>query len=113
MTFRFTFEAVVGTIYLTLTLFLGQMAVWVFLFFTPIFFLPRMRRQNMDEREIQLFYKIGNWSTVSLFLSYLLIENLADVLVYGHKLGDYRIQLCVSLFLLTRGLTGLTILSKN
>lgn len=113
MRFRFTFETVVGAICMALTFFLGQMAGWTFILFVPFFYLPRLRRQNMDEREIQLFYKIGNISTIYMFLSYLLIEFLSSALINGYKLGDFRIQLCASLFLLSRGLTGLIILARN
>ncbi|MGE5496565.1 MAG: hypothetical protein ACM3Q2_00720 [Syntrophothermus sp.] len=113
MTFRFTFETAMGAILLTLIFLMGQMAMWVFLFFIPFFYLPRMRRQNMDEREIQLFYKIGNVSTVFMFFSYILIEFLSEGVVNGYKLGDFRLQLCAGMFLLSRGLTGLVILARN
>lgn len=109
MTARYLIETIVGGISLLGILLLGDAgtAFLALLAITP--FYMRWRKVKPDERELQLFYKTGNWTMAAMILAIILIDRFFNLSVNGHLIGDNWTLLAISSIIFLHGSLGLTI----
>ncbi len=108
---RFIFELIIGVALLASILIFGHqgMVALVLLALLPLI----NKKKKFDEREIQLFYKIGNITAAATFLFSAIIYYLSDMSINGETIGtNWLFYLCAA-FLISHGVTGLVILSKE
>lgn len=105
---RFAFEMAVGLVGLVAVLFLGSKGMVALVLFA---FFPLVVRKSgghrPDERELQLFYRAGNWTVVLIILSVLVIYLASPLIINGNRVGDNWYLLTVSSILIVHGLAGL------
>ncbi len=110
MIFRFYFQVIVGAICLIGILLFGEKGISLLAIFALLPLIMRLRKTpKLDERELQLFYKIGNITLGITILLLVAIDLLSDTVIYGMKVGDFWMELSVSAILFFQGLVGLII----
>ena len=110
MTKRFTYELIVGILMLIAILLFGNKGMAVAALYAGSVFL---RKEKWDEREFQLFYKIGNITAGATLVACVIIFNLSDVIINGFQIGKNWPGFVVSCFLIAHGATGLIVFTKN
>ncbi|MFH0735531.1 MAG: hypothetical protein V1773_11655 [bacterium] len=106
MSFRFGYELVVGLVTLIMILLLGAKGLIFFVLFLPLPILMRAKKYEPDERELQMFYKAGSYSTAGIIIIVVLISKFSYLIINGHKLGDSWAGLCVASFMFVHGILG-------
>ncbi len=108
---RFVLELIVGIILLISVLTFGQkgMAAIALLAIHPFI----AKRKKLDEREIQLFNKIGNLTAGATLLVSIVIFYFSDFIVKGQTLGENWLFYVVSAFLISHGISGLFVFNKK
>jgi hypothetical protein len=107
---RFAYEGLVGIILLIAVILFGTMG------FTALVLLaaqPFIGKKKADERESQLFNKVGNYTAGITLLACILIYYFSDVAVHGQVIGKNWLGLVVAVFLIAHGASGLLILKKS
>jgi len=110
MTKRFTYELIVGILLLIAILLFGNKGMAVVALYAGSVFL---RKEKWDEREFQLFYKIGNITAGATLVACVIIFNLSDVIINGFQIGNNWLGLVISCFFIAHGATGLIVFTKN
>ena len=109
MNLRFIFEAVVGAICFVLILFFGSKGESAFALFVILPLLMRIKKIKPDERERQLFYKLGNLTMGFTIITLMLVKYLSDFTVNGNYLNNYWMTLSIAGIILMHGIGGLII----
>jgi hypothetical protein len=107
---RFGYELIVGSILLVAVLLFGTVG------FTVIALLaahPFIGKKKADERENQLFYKVGNYTAGATLLACIVIYYFSDVAVNGQLIGKNWLGLVVAVFLIAHGASGLIIFQER
>jgi len=111
MSKRFILEFIVGIILLVSVLLFGQkgMAAFALLAIHPFI----KKKKKLDEREIQLFNKIGNFTAgATLFMS-VAIYYFSDFVINGLTIGANWLFYVLSAFLISHGMSGLIVFNKK
>lgn len=110
MIIRFGFEFAVGLICFISVLILGTLGWSTFALFA---FFPLVVRKSSpngpDERELELFYKVGNFALILIIAAIILIYFASDISVNGNLVGENWHFLSISAVLLLHGLSGLLV----
>ena len=110
MKIRFFYELVVGIILLIAIFLFGEKG------FTAIVLLvaqPFIGKKKADERESQLFNKVGNYTAGTTLFACVLIYYFSDLTVNGQLIGQYWLGLVAAGFLMAHGASGLIIFREN
>lgn len=107
---RFAYELFVGIILLIAIILFGDKG------FTALVLLaaqPFIGKKKADEREIQLFNKVGNYTAGATLLACIAVYYFSDVQVNGMAFGKYWLGLVVAAFLISHGASALIIFRRN
>jgi hypothetical protein len=107
---RFTYELFVGIILLIAIILFGGKG---FAALALLAVQPFIGKKKADERESQLFNRVGNYTAGTTLLAAIAIYYFSDVLVNGMPFGKYWLGLVVAAFLIAHGASGLIIFKKN
>lgn len=107
---RFGFELVVGIIGLIAVFYFGDDGMLVFVLLAAH---PFIGKKKSDEREAQLFYKIGNITAAGTLLASVGIYYASDIVMNGNLVLDLWLFLLANSFLIIHGASGLIILRRN
>ncbi len=107
---RFAYELIVGIIGLIAVFLFGSagMAALALLVAHPF-----IGKKKADERESQLFNKVGNTTAAITLLACVAIFLAGDFVVNGFPIGENWLFLVVYSFLIAHGGAGLIILKKG
>ena len=110
MTKRFTYEMIIGILGVAAVLWFGEkgMAVLALLAAQPF-----IGKKKADERESQLFNKVGNITAAATLLACVIIHFSSDFVVNGFKIGESWLILAVFSFVLAHGTAGLIIFKRG
>ena len=110
MTKRFAYELIVGILLLIAIFLFGTKGMVVLALLAA---QPHIGKRKMDEREFQLFYKVGNYTAGAMLVACIIIFEASDEMVNGHLIGKIWLFLVVSALLIAHGASGLIIFKKN
>jgi hypothetical protein len=110
MKIRFIYELVVGIILLIAIFLFGEKG---FAAFALLAAQPFIGKKKADERESQLFNKVGNYTAGATLLACIIIYYFSDLAVNGMLVGQYWLGLVVAAFLMSHGVSGLIIFREN
>ncbi len=107
---RFTYELIIGIIGLIAVFLFGDagMAVIALLVFHPF-----IGKKRADERESQLFNKVGNTTGAITLLACVGIYLTSDIIVNGYQIGEHWLILACFSFLIAHGVSGLIIFKRG
>jgi len=108
---RFILELTVGIILLISVIIFGQKGFAVFALLAIHPFVSK--KKKLDERESQLFNKIGNSTAGATLLASVVIYYFSDFVVNGQAIGGNWLFYVCSAFLIAHGLSGLIILKNK
>lgn len=106
---RFAYELIVGIIALIAIALFGDPGSAALALLAAH---PFVGKKKADEREAQLFNKVGNITAGSTILTCLIIYFASDVVINGHQIGDLWFVLAVTAFIISHGGVGLVICRK-
>ena len=108
---RFILELTVGIILLISVLMFGQkgMAAIALLAIHPFI----KNKNKADEREVQLFNKIGNFTAAATLLAGIVIYYFSDVEVNTWTIGENWLFYLLSAFLISHGVSGLIVFNRE
>ncbi len=108
---RFILEFIVGIILLVSVLIFGQkgMAAIALLAIHPFI----KKKNKPDERETQLFNKIGNFTAGATLLVSVVIYYFSDFVVNGWTIGENWLFYVCSAFLIFHGISGLFVFNRK
>jgi len=108
---RFILELTVGIILLVAVFLFGQrgMAVLALLAIHPFI----EKKKKLDERELQLFYKVGNFTAGATLLVCVAVYYFPDFAVNGQTLGENWLSHVYSAFVIFHGGSGLFLFNKK
>jgi len=110
MLFRFYFQVIVSLICILGIFVWGDKATALLVLFALLPVIMRVKKvKKLDEREQQLFYKIGNITLGVSILIIVLIDQLSDFIVNNVKIGDYWMLLTILSLIFIQGLVGLIV----
>ena len=110
MTKRFLLELIVGIIGLIAVLLFGDAGTAVI---TLLVVHPFIGKKKADERESQLFNKVGNVTAALTLLAAIGIYFASDIVVNGYQIGAHWLMLLVFSFLIVHGASGLVIIRRG
>jgi len=106
---RFVYELIVGIIMLIAVFLFGTKGIVALVLLSAH---PFIGKKKADERESQLFFKVGNYTAGAALLAGVIISYFSDSIVNGIAIGKNWFGLIVSAFLIAHGLFGLIITRK-
>ena len=107
---RFAYELIVGIILLIAVLFFGNKGGAVLALLAA---QPFIGKRKADEREFQLFYKVGNFTAGITIVICVIIFECSDLVVNGHQIGQNWLLFVGAAFIIAHGASGLVIFKKN
>lgn len=107
---RFTYELAVGIILLIAVLLFGTKGLAVLALLAAH---PFIGQKKADERESQLFNKVGNYTAGATLLVCVIIYYSSDVVVNGQALEKLWFGLAVAAFIIAHGAAGLIVFKKS
>jgi len=107
---RFFYEMFVGIILLIAVLLFGVKGLAAMALLAA---QPFLGKKKADERESQLFNRVGNYTAGATLLACVIIYYFSDLIVNGEMIGKNWLGLVVSAFLIAHGFSGLIIFKKN
>lgn len=105
---RLTLELIVGIILLLSVLAFGQKGTAAIAILAIHPFIAK--KKKLDERESQLFNKIGNFTAGATLLASVIIYYFSDVVINGQTFGENWLIYVCSAFLMAHGISGLVIM---
>lgn len=107
---RFIYELIVGIIMLIAIFLFGVkgLAAMALLAVHPF-----IGEKNADERESQLFMKVGNYTAGATLFASVIIYYFSDLEVYGQLIGKNWFGLVLTAFIIAHGAAGLIVFKKN
>ncbi len=110
MLFRFYFQVIVSLICVIGLFLFGEKGISLIALFALLPILMRIKKvPKLDEREQQLFYKIGNLTLGISILFVVLINYLSDLVINGIQVGDNWMILIILSMIFTQGLAGIIV----
>lgn len=109
---RFILELLVGIILLVSVLMFGPKGMAALALLAIYTFLKK-KKKKPDEREIQLFYKIGNFTAGATLLLSVVIYYFSDFVINGWTIGENWLFYVLSAFLMSHGISGLIVFNKE
>ena len=108
---KFILEFIVGIILLVSVLIFGQkgMAAFALLAIHPFI----KKKKKLDEREIQLFNRIGNFTAGATLLVSIAVYYFSDFVINGWTIGENWLFYVLSAFLISHGISGLIVFNKK
>ena len=106
---RFTYELIVGVIGLIAVFLFGDAGLAALALLAAH---PFIGKKKADERESQLFNKVGNVTGAVTLLACVGIYLASDIIVNGYQIGDHWLILACFSFLIAHGGAGLIIFKK-
>jgi hypothetical protein len=106
---RFVYELIVGAIMLIAVFLFGTKGIAAMALLSAH---PFIGKKKADERESQLFNKIGNYTAGAVLLACIIISYFSDSIVNGLVIGKNWFGLVLSAFLIAHGSLGLIITRK-
>jgi len=103
---RFVFEICLGIVMLIAIILFGHQGMVAFVLMT---FLALFSKKKPDEREMQLFYKIGNFTAGVTIILCVIIYQCSNYIVNGNRVGDLWLLWILSTFFIAHGVTGIII----
>jgi hypothetical protein len=103
---RFIFECFVGLMMVIAIYFFG---VKGFATMALLAAHPIIGKKESDERESQLFTKVGNYTAGASLAAATLIYYFSDQVVNGHLVGNHWFGLLIASFLMAHGVSGLVV----
>ncbi len=115
MVLRYNFELIIGLVIIAVILIFGDIgsvgsAAFILLAFLPL--LMKIKNGKVDERELYVFYKAGNYTMGLSVLCLYFINRFSDVAINGHVIGENWFPLSIGSILMVHGLAGLLINRK-
>lgn len=107
---RFTYELIVGIILLAAVFLFGTQGLTALALLAAH---PFIGKKKADERESQLFNKVGNYTAGATLLACVVVYYFSDVVVRGHTLESLWFCLAVSAFIIAHGAAGLIVFKKS
>jgi len=107
---RFLYELIVGIILLISIFKFGQSGMVVMVLIAA---QPFIGKRKLDEREYQLFYKVGNYTAGIMLLACFIIYYSSDYVLNGQLIEKNWLPFVLSTFILAHGASGLIIFKKN
>lgn len=103
---RFIFELCLGIVGLIAIILFGLQGAAAFALF--VFLIPFCKKKP-DEREIHLFYKIGNFTAGATIVLCVLIYQCSNYFVNGHRIGDLWLYWVLFSFFVAHGIVGIIV----
>lgn len=107
---RFTYELIIGIICLISVTLFGDVGMVAFALFAVY---PFIGKKKADERESQLFNKVGNVTAGLTLIASVVIYLASDIVLSGHRIGEFWLGFVAASFLIAHGASGLIILKKG
>ncbi len=107
---RFVLELIIGIIGLIAVFLFGNRGLAVIALLAVH---PFIGRKKADERESQLFNKVGNLTGALTLLAAIAIYFSSDCVVNGYRIGDFWLILLAFCFLIAHGASGLVIFKRG
>ena len=107
---RFTAEVIIGILTIIAALLFGEKGMAVLALFALSLFIPR---HKPDEREIQLYNKIGNLTAAFTLVACIAIFRFSDFAINNLPLGKNWLTFVVAFFMLSHGISGLIVFSRK
>lgn len=106
---RFIYELIVGIIMLIAVFLFGAKGILALVLLSAH---PFVGKKKADEREIQLFNKIGNYTAGATLLASVVVYYFSDSVLNDLVIGNNWFGLVLSAFLISHGLFGLIFTRK-
>lgn len=106
MTKRFIFELLFGVVWVVAIILFGNLGSVAMVLM--VFLIPFCKKKP-DEREMQLFYKIGNLTAGVTIVLCVIIYQCSNYIVNGHRVGDLWLFWLLSTFFIAHGIVGIVI----
>jgi hypothetical protein len=109
----FGVQFAIGLICLVAVLLLGEVGMVAFVPFAlyPVF-VRKYMPQGPDERELQFFYRAGNFTMIFMVLAILGIYFASGIAINGNLIGDNWHLLSIASILFFHGFSGLLVFRK-
>jgi hypothetical protein len=107
---RFAYELGVGIILLAAVLFFGTKGM---LAIVLLALQPFIGKKTADERENQLFYRVGNYTAGITLVASVIIFECSDMILNGLIIGKNWLGMVIASFLIAHGAMGLIIFKTN
>jgi hypothetical protein len=107
---RFLSEMIIGLLALSAGLSFGIKGMAVIALYALTLFIPR---HKPDEREVQLYNKIGNITAGATLVACVGIYYFSDFVVNHITIGSNWLTLVVAFFILSHGVSGLTVVTRK
>jgi hypothetical protein len=107
---RFAYELLVGIVWMVAVLLLGEKGM---VFMALLAAQPFIGKRKADEREYQLFYKVGNFTAGVTIVICVIINECSDLIINGHQIGKNWLLLVGAAFIIAHGAAGLYIFNKE
>jgi hypothetical protein len=107
---RFTYELIVGIIWMAAVLLLGEKGM---IAMALLALQPFIGKKKADEREKQLFYKVGNFTAGIMLVICVIVFECSDLVVNGHQIGKNWLLFVGAAFVISHGVAGLYIFNKE
>ncbi len=106
----FACELIIGIIGFAAVAIFGEKGMVAMALYIYVLFIDR---KKMDEREYQLFYRVGNITAGLTLLACLIIYEFSDLLVNGYSVGKNWLFWVLYAFFIAHGAAGLFVFRKN
>ncbi|MDY0217050.1 MAG: hypothetical protein RBS19_08855 [Bacteroidales bacterium] len=106
---RFVYELIVGIIMLIAVFLFGAKGIVALVLLSAH---PFIGKKKADERESQLFNKIGNYTAGAVLLVSVIVYYFSDSVINGFVVEKNWFGLVFSAFLIAHGLLGLILTKK-
>ena len=107
---RFAYELLVGIILLSAVILFDVKGLAAGVLFA---FQPFIGKKKADERESQLFYKVGNYTAGITLVASVIIYLFSDSTINGFLIEKNWLGLVIAAFLLSHGGSGLILFRKD
>ena len=107
---RFAYELIVGIIFFVAVLLFGSVGMVAMVLLTA---QPFIGKKKADERESQLFNKVGNFTAGLTIVLCVIVYECSGLVVNGHLIGSNWLFYVCSAFLIAHGASGLIIFKRN
>ena len=107
---KFAFELIVGILTLTTVAIFGEVGMTAFALVVALSFFEK---KKFDEREYQLFYKVGNITAGLFLIVCVLVYFSSDAFVNGHQVGKIWLSWIAPAFIAIHGAAGLFVFKNQ
>ena len=101
---KFVYELIVGVIMLIAVSMFGVKGIAALALLSAH---PFIGKKKMDEREMQLFYRVGNFTAGAVLFAAVIISYFSDTPINGILVGQNWFGLLMAVFIGAHGVAGL------